>query len=182
MGGHRPALGSTERCPDRPKDARRVGAGGEHLLRPDRRRRDLLTAGGSDELAKLWDTKTLQQFGSTFPGDPGQWGNAEFTPDASKLVVVYADGTGFSWPISVKAWEKHACRVAGRNFTAEEWRGSSAVAASRACVPRPRRAPTRRRARSSAARIVHELADEDRRVALGVARRLACRAGAASGA
>ena len=38
------------------------------------------TAGGSDGLAKLWDTKTLQQFGATFPGDPGQWGNAEFTP------------------------------------------------------------------------------------------------------
>jgi WD40 repeat protein/class 3 adenylate cyclase len=80
------------------------------------------TAGGSDGLAKLWDTKTLQQFGATFPGDPGQWGNAEFTPDGSELVVVYDDGTGFVWPTSVKVWEQHACDVAGRDFTPEEWR------------------------------------------------------------
>jgi len=80
------------------------------------------TAGGSDGLAKLWDAKTLQQFGTTFPGDPGQWGSAEFTPDGSKLVVVYADGTGFLWPTSVKAWEQQACAVAGRDFTSEEWR------------------------------------------------------------
>jgi WD40 repeat protein len=80
------------------------------------------TAGGSDGLAKLWDTETLQQFGATFPGDPGQWGNAQLTPDGSSLVVVYADGTGFVWPTSVRAWEQHACAVAGRNFTPEEWR------------------------------------------------------------
>jgi WD40 repeat protein/class 3 adenylate cyclase len=79
------------------------------------------TAGGSDGLAKLWDTKTGQQVGSTFPGDPGQWGNAEFTPNGSNLVVMYADGTGFVWPTSVKAWEQHACSVAGRSFTLEEW-------------------------------------------------------------
>src|SRR5207248_233383 len=79
-------------------------------------------AAGSDGLAKLWDTKTGQQVGSTFPGDPGQWGNAEFTPDGSELVVVYDDGTGFVWPTSVKVWEQHACDVAGRDFTPEEWR------------------------------------------------------------
>jgi WD40 repeat protein len=80
------------------------------------------TAGGSDGLAKLWTTATRQQFGATFPGDPGHWGNAQFTPDGSKLVVVYDDGNGFVWPTSVVAWEKHACAVAGRNFTHEEWR------------------------------------------------------------
>jgi WD40 repeat protein/class 3 adenylate cyclase/energy-coupling factor transporter ATP-binding protein EcfA2 len=79
------------------------------------------TAGGSDGLVKLWETKTQQQFGATFPGGPGQWGNAQFTPNGSKLVVVYGDGTGFVWPVSVKAWERHACAVAGRNFTREEW-------------------------------------------------------------
>jgi WD40 repeat protein/DNA-binding SARP family transcriptional activator len=79
------------------------------------------TAGGSDGLAKLWTTKTQQQFGATFPGDPGQWGNAQYTPDGSKLIVVYQDGTGFIWPVSLNAWEEHACAVAGRNFTHEEW-------------------------------------------------------------
>jgi DNA-binding beta-propeller fold protein YncE len=79
------------------------------------------TAGGSDGLAKLWSTATEQQFGSTFPGDPGQWGNAQYTPDGSRLLVVYQDGKGFVWPTSSGAWERHACAVAGRNLTREEW-------------------------------------------------------------
>ena len=73
------------------------------------------TAGASDGLVKLWTTKTQQQFGATFPGDPGQWGNAKYTPDGSKLIVVYQDGTGFVWPVSLPDWEAQACTVAGRN-------------------------------------------------------------------
>ena len=79
------------------------------------------TTGGSDGLAKLWMTKTQQQFGAAFPGDPGQWGDAQYTPDGSKLIVVYQDGTGFVWPVSLHAWEDHACAVAGRSLTREEW-------------------------------------------------------------
>jgi WD40 repeat protein/DNA-binding SARP family transcriptional activator len=80
------------------------------------------TTGGSDGTAKLWTTSTLQQLGSTFQSDPSQWGTARFTPDGSHLVVVYGDGTGFVWPTTVSAWIAHACTVAGRNFTREEWR------------------------------------------------------------
>lgn len=82
---------------------------------------EFATAGGSDGLVKLWVTETRQQFGATFPGDPGQWGAALHTPDGSKLVVVYEDGTGFIWPVSLRAWQDHACAVAGRNLTREEW-------------------------------------------------------------
>jgi WD40 repeat protein/DNA-binding SARP family transcriptional activator len=80
------------------------------------------TTGGSDGLMKLWRTSTLQQFGAAFPGDPGQWGTARYTPDGSALVVAYEDETGDVWPASVQAWEQHACAVAGRSFTHEEWR------------------------------------------------------------
>jgi WD40 repeat protein/DNA-binding SARP family transcriptional activator len=79
------------------------------------------TTGASDGLAKLWTTGTQQQFGATFPGDPGQWGEAQYTPDGSKLIVVYQDGTGFVWPVSLPDWEAQACTVAGRNLTREEW-------------------------------------------------------------
>jgi WD40 repeat protein len=79
------------------------------------------TTGGSDGLAKLWRTDTLQQFGATFPGDPGQWGSAAFTPDGAELVVAYQDGTGVVWPASAGGSEKHACAVAGRNFSQAEW-------------------------------------------------------------
>ena len=78
-------------------------------------------AGGSDGLAKLWTTKTKQQFGAAFPGNPGQFGSVRYTPDGSKLIVVYQDGKAFVWPVSLRAWADHACAVAGRNLTREEW-------------------------------------------------------------
>jgi WD40 repeat protein/class 3 adenylate cyclase len=96
------------------------------------------TAGGSDGLAKMWDVSTGQQFGATFPGDPGQWGNAQFTPNGSKLVVVYGDGTGFVWPTSLRAWEQHACAVAGRNLTPEEWRRFVGGRSYSTVCPKPR--------------------------------------------
>jgi DNA-binding SARP family transcriptional activator/WD40 repeat protein len=80
------------------------------------------TTGGSDGTAKLWTTATLQQLGTAFQSDPSQWGTARFTPDGAHLVVVYGDGTGFVWPTTVAAWAAHACAVAGRNLTREEWR------------------------------------------------------------
>ena len=79
------------------------------------------TTGGSDGTAKVWDTATLQQDGATFQSDPSQWGTARFSPDGSHLIVAYGDGTGYVWPTSVSAWTAHACTVAGRNLTREEW-------------------------------------------------------------
>lgn len=79
------------------------------------------TAGGSSGLARLWTTSTLQQLGSDLPGGQGAWGNVAFTPDGRNLFVVFGDGSAYRWPASVSAWEQHACAVAGRNFTQEEW-------------------------------------------------------------
>jgi WD40 repeat protein/class 3 adenylate cyclase len=79
------------------------------------------TAGGSSGLARLWTTSTLQQLGSDLPGGQGAWGNVSFTPDGRNLFVVFGDGSADRWPVSVSAWEQHACAVAGRNFTREEW-------------------------------------------------------------
>jgi WD40 repeat protein len=80
-----------------------------------------LTTGGGDGTTKLWFTATLQQVGSDLHADPGHWGNAAFAPDGKTLLVIYDDGTGFRWPATVNAWEEHACAVAGRNLTGEEW-------------------------------------------------------------
>jgi DNA-binding SARP family transcriptional activator/WD40 repeat protein len=79
------------------------------------------TTGGSDGTAKLWTTATLRQLGTAFQSDPSQWGTARFTPDGRHLVVVYGDGTGYVWPTTVAAWAAHACTVAGRTLTREEW-------------------------------------------------------------
>ena len=59
------------------------------------------TTGGSDGTVKLWATATLRQFGSAFQSDPSQWGTARFTPDGTRLVVLYGDGTGYIWPTTV---------------------------------------------------------------------------------
>jgi WD40 repeat protein/class 3 adenylate cyclase len=80
------------------------------------------TSGGSSGHAKIWVTSTLQQLGSDFPGGEGSWGNVGYTPDGRYLFSAYADGSAYRWPVTVDAWADQACRVAGRNFTDEEWR------------------------------------------------------------
>jgi WD40 repeat protein/class 3 adenylate cyclase len=82
---------------------------------------EFATGGGSGGFVKLWDTETLQQLGSAFPGSPGKWANGQFTRDGSKLVTLYTAGRGAIWPGTPRAWAEHACRVAGRNLTREEW-------------------------------------------------------------
>jgi WD40 repeat protein/DNA-binding SARP family transcriptional activator/energy-coupling factor transporter ATP-binding protein EcfA2 len=79
------------------------------------------TTGGSDGSTKLWFTPTLQQQGSDLQGQPGTWGNAVFSPDGSKLIAIADDGKGFEWSATPNAWKQHACAVAGRNLTREEW-------------------------------------------------------------
>jgi len=93
-----------------------------------------VTTGGSSGLAKLWSTATQQQLGADFPGGQGQWGNAAFTPDGRYLFVVFGDGSAYRWPATPAAWAQHACAVAGRNFTREEWsRYVSGRAYSKTC-------------------------------------------------
>jgi WD40 repeat protein len=88
-------------------------------LSPDGTR--FATTGGSSGDLKVWDLHARQQIGSTLPGTAGMWGNAAYTPDGAKLVVVYLDTTGELWPVSVSAWMDHACAVAHRNLSEEEW-------------------------------------------------------------
>ncbi len=81
------------------------------------------TSSGSSGGIRIWATATQQQVGADFPGGEGQWGNVAYTPDGRYLFSVYGDGTAYRWPVSVGAWEKQACEVAGgRDFTPEEWR------------------------------------------------------------
>jgi len=81
----------------------------------------LATGGGGDGLAKLWTLPGVQRYGADFPGHPSIWTHAAYTPDGSKLIVVFTDGGGVVWPARVTAWMQHACDVAGRNLTREEW-------------------------------------------------------------
>ncbi len=79
------------------------------------------TTGGADGTVKLWFTASLQQEGASLSQTTGGWGNAQFTPDGSALIAVHDNGRGAIWPATLAAWEQHACAVAGRNLTREEW-------------------------------------------------------------
>jgi WD40 repeat protein len=81
----------------------------------------LIATGGADGTTRLWNAATGNQFGATFPGLDNVWDTAAFTPDGSKIVVVYSNGQAFVWPASWQAWAAHACEVAGRGFTRGEW-------------------------------------------------------------
>jgi len=82
---------------------------------------DLATFATSAGDAKIWDAATLQQFGATLPTVVGGWVALAYTRDGSNLLVMSKDGSGSIWPTSVSAWLDHACAVAQRNFTHEEW-------------------------------------------------------------
>lgn len=82
---------------------------------------ELIATGGADGTTRLWDAATGNQFGATFPGFDNVWDTAAFTPDGSRLVVVYSNGQAFVWPATWQAWAAHACAVAGRDLTRAEW-------------------------------------------------------------
>jgi WD40 repeat protein/DNA-binding SARP family transcriptional activator/energy-coupling factor transporter ATP-binding protein EcfA2 len=48
-------------------------------------------------------------------------GAMEFRADGHTLVIAYGDGSMHSYDTAPDAWMAHACAVAGRDLTAEEW-------------------------------------------------------------
>jgi WD40 repeat protein/DNA-binding SARP family transcriptional activator/energy-coupling factor transporter ATP-binding protein EcfA2 len=87
----------------------------------DRSGQRFATASGPEGGLKLWFTSSLQQDGATLDPEQGTWGNAQFTPNGQFLLDVNANGQGSLWPITLAALENHACTVADRNLTHEEW-------------------------------------------------------------
>jgi len=83
--------------------------------------RRLATTGYQDGSVKLWFTSTLQQEGPALNTDQGATSTAAFEPAGRGLVVIDDHGNGFTWPTSLAAWEQHACAVAARNLSRQEW-------------------------------------------------------------
>ena len=81
----------------------------------------LATSGNQDGAVKLWFASTLQQEGSPLTTDPDSSASVAFAAGTGDLLAVDDHGNGFSWPMTLAAWEQHACAVAGRSFTRAEW-------------------------------------------------------------
>lgn len=98
-----------------------VTAGPISSITFDRGGQRFATTGSEDGTVKLWSTSTLQQEGTTLNTDQRAAATAMFDARGSNLLVVDNDGNGFTWPMSIAAWERRACTVAGRNLTRREW-------------------------------------------------------------
>jgi DNA-binding SARP family transcriptional activator/WD40 repeat protein len=77
------------------------------------------TAGRGEGVVRLWDSAGQQQ-GPALATDPGGTAAVAFT-GSGVLLVADDEGYGFTWPMSLGAWERDACAVAGRNLTRGEW-------------------------------------------------------------
>jgi WD40 repeat protein len=78
------------------------------------------TAGRGEGVVRLWESATGQQQGPALDADPGATPAVAFT-GSGVLLATDDEGFGFTWPMSLGAWERDACAVAGRNLTRGEW-------------------------------------------------------------
>jgi WD40 repeat protein/DNA-binding SARP family transcriptional activator len=81
---------------------------------------NILSSASEDGTVVLWDVETRSPLGSPLVVDSGSWVSAAFTPDGSHLFAVSDRGRGVRFDVSPETWKRHACRVAGREFTPRE--------------------------------------------------------------
>jgi len=81
----------------------------------------MLATGSSDGTTRLWDLRTGRPIGAPLPGVPNRWVAARFLAGGA-LAAVYDTGRAWRWDVRPSAWKTHACRVAGRTLTRDEWR------------------------------------------------------------
>jgi WD40 repeat protein len=79
-----------------------------------------LASAGEDGRVLLHDVETQRRIGSPLP----VWNDfvaAVFGEDGKHLFAVSSGNPAVRLEASVDAWERHACVVAGRDLTADEW-------------------------------------------------------------
>jgi WD40 repeat protein len=79
----------------------------------------LFSAISSDLTATVWDIASRQRLGNTFPIRELWIPDAHFAPNGD-LVIDYGSHIA-AWPMDLRAWERFACQVAGRDLTPAEW-------------------------------------------------------------
>ena len=98
----------------------RVAAGPVSAIAPNPPGTLFATSSLTEGNVRLWRLD-LQQFGGTFPGPAFALTNTSFTADGRKVIVAFDNGTGVVWPVTLDAWTTHACAVADRSLTHDEW-------------------------------------------------------------
>jgi DNA-binding SARP family transcriptional activator/WD40 repeat protein len=68
-----------------------------------------------------WSLPGLQPL-ANLPGDPFVPTAVGLTSGGRAALAVFGDGRGIAWPLDPSEWAARACRAAGRQLTAAEWR------------------------------------------------------------
>jgi WD40 repeat protein len=82
--------------------------------------RTLVTA-AADGKVQLWDLATRKPVGTALTIDENAFLSAKFAHDRDRLFAVSEFGRGVRWEVSPEAWKRHACAIAGRPMTEQEW-------------------------------------------------------------
>ena len=88
------------------------------VFSPDGR---MVATAAADGTVALWDVDTRKPIGTPVTVEPGTYASAVFSPDGSQLFAITTRGQGLRLNASPEAWKRHACVVAGRDLTADEW-------------------------------------------------------------
>ena len=81
-----------------------------------------LASMGFDGELVLSDAATGAPRARVRPGAANQHATVGYHPDGHTAMVAYRDGTVIAYETDPQAWLAHACRVAGRDLTVDEWR------------------------------------------------------------
>jgi WD40 repeat protein/class 3 adenylate cyclase len=82
----------------------------------------LLATSSADGTVLLWDVETQEPIGSPLVVEPDTFVSAAFSPDGAHLYAVSTRDRGVRLETDPEAWKRHACLVAGRELTAQEWK------------------------------------------------------------
>jgi WD40 repeat protein/DNA-binding SARP family transcriptional activator len=77
---------------------------------------------GLEGRAVLWDGATGERLATVQPGGPEFETGVVFLPDGHTVQIAASNGQMFRWDTDPVSWVTYACRVAGRNLSADEWR------------------------------------------------------------